>query len=109
VVSRLEGPGAVAARTDPIVVVQAAINQDMKNARDQHPDEILGRHLALTQEALARLADEQQRPLAALWPETMIPWPFMSRELAQRFPDRWTAQHGVLTAIRDTVPPGLAP
>jgi len=109
VVSRLEGPGAVAARTDPIVVVQAAIHQDMKNARDQHPDEILGRHLALTTEALARLADERQRPLAVLWPETMIPWPFLSRELAQRFPDRWSAEHGVLAAIRDTVPPGSAP
>jgi apolipoprotein N-acyltransferase len=103
---RLEGAGAVAARTDPLVIVQAAILQDMKNAKEQNADDILGRHLRLTEEALARLEDERQRPVAVLWPETMIPWPFVSRELAQRFPPVWDAQHSVLRAIRDTVPAG---
>lgn len=106
VAARLEGPGAPAARTDPLVIVQASILQDMKNAKEQNADDILARHLRGTAEALARLTDERQRALAVLWPETMIPWPFVDRELAQRFPQAWEAQHSVLRAIRDTVPAG---
>ena len=104
--ARLEGPGAPAARTDPLVIVQASILQDMKNAKEQNADDILDRHLRRTTEALDRLNDEHQRALAVLWPETMIPWPFLSRELAQQFPQAWAAQHSVLRAIRDAVPAG---
>ncbi|MFO0933396.1 MAG: apolipoprotein N-acyltransferase [Planctomycetota bacterium] len=106
VAARLEGPGAPAARTDPLVIVQASILQDMKNAKEQNADDILARHLRRTTEALERLNDEHQRALAVLWPETMIPWPFVSRELAQRFPHAFEAQHSVLRAIRDAVPAG---
>lgn len=104
--ARLEGPAAVAVRTDPIVIVQASIGQDMKNARDRHPQEILDRHLDLTREALDRLDDEGQRAIAVLWPETMIPWPFLDRGLSRRFPERFANQFTVLQAVRSTVPSG---
>jgi apolipoprotein N-acyltransferase len=110
---RLDGLRPIATKTAPLVVIQGSIEQHLKNEHSDHDvgNEILDRHLRLTSEALARLLDEHTDALAVLWPETMIPWPFLSRDLAQRFPDAptggsWQDEHAVLSAIRDAVPPG---
>src|SRR5439155_12015334 len=76
---RLHSTPRIAARTLPLVVVQGNIDQNAKNERREQDvaNFILDRHLQLTTEALTALADERLDPLAVLWPETMVPFPFL--------------------------------
>ena len=108
---RLEGSGAVAAQTAPLVVIQANVGQSLKNDRQdpRSAQEILDDHLRLTREALGVLRDERRDALAVVWPETMVPWPFVSPALARRFPDDARNERQVLWNLRTTMPDGLDP
>ena len=107
--ARLDGPDARAARTAPLVVVQADIAQELKNERTEADaaNRIFNEHLRLTVEALETLRDERAGALAVIWPETMVPWPFLDGPLAERFPGEWANQLAVLTEIRRAIPPGV--
>jgi apolipoprotein N-acyltransferase len=110
VAAHAAGPRPVAARTAPLVVVQAKIEQSLKMARsvEASADAIFDRHLALTVEALSTLAAEGSDVLAVLWPETMVPEPFVEPGVARLFPDAWIAQHARLLALKRAVPAGMA-
>ena len=75
-------------RTQDLVLVQANVAQALKHETRQ-AEKIFGDHVALTQEALDWFKDHQQVPLAVLWPETMVPYPFMEPALATRSPELW--------------------
>lgn len=96
--------------TRPVVVVQANIEQRLKNerGREWNAQAILERHKRLTTEALLRLADRHREPLVVVWPETMIPWPFCSPALAARFPEVWESEVNVIGHLADAVPPGTS-
>ena len=63
--------------TKPVVVIQANIEQRLKNekGKEWNAQKILDGHKRLTTEALLWLADRRREPLVVVWPETMIPWP----------------------------------
>lgn len=73
-----------------VVAVQASIPQSLKHSESAGANmEVFQRHLDLTAQALDDAAAAERRVDAVVWPETMIPWPFVSTELAHRFPDEW--------------------
>lgn len=89
-----------------IVAVQGNVPQALKHAGDAaSTKELFDRHVRLSAAALAALP-EGQRAFAVLWPETMVPWPFVSPDLAARFPEYWEDEVGVLRRIRADVPAG---
>ncbi len=96
--------------TAPLVVIQANIPQRMKvDAREGSPDAdddprrtIFERHLALTTTAL----EANRGALAVLWPETMVPYEFLSPDLAERFPLDWESETNVIGRLKAAVPPG---
>jgi apolipoprotein N-acyltransferase len=97
------------ARTDPLIIVQGNVPQALKNERqDPRAAQVMfDDHRRLTREAYETLLDERRTPLAVLWPETMIPWPFLDPGLARRFPAEWANQQVVLESLRSTAPPVL--
>ena len=108
---RIEGSAAIAAKTAPLVVIQANVGQSLKNDRQdpRSAQEILDDHLRLTRDALAVLRDQRRDVLAVLWPETMVPWPFLSPGLARRFPNEGRDERMELWNLRTTIPAGLDP
>ncbi len=98
-----------AVRTRPLVVVQGNVPQSLKNDRghQESAESIFERHLRLTRDALLELADHREDPLAVLWPETMVPWPFLDPVLAAKFPEMWESEFNVLSRIREVVPEGM--
>jgi apolipoprotein N-acyltransferase len=105
--ARMENGAAV--ETRPIVVVQANVAQSLKHSREAEAAEtVFERHLSLTQAELERLVDRRQDPLVVLWPETMIPYPFMGPELAAKFPELWISQYHVVTRLRGALPAGVS-
>ena len=106
--ARLESGDAFA--TAPIVLIQPNIAQSLKNDRREASSakEILEIQERLTTEALLQLADHRLSPLAVVWPETMIPYHFVSPEIAKRFPATWEGEYNVITHLAGTVPPGMS-
>lgn len=106
--------GAVLAReaalTPRLLAVQGAVPQSLKHAgHARAANQLFNRHTTLTQAALAEAQASGTRVLAVLWPETMVPWPFLSDDLSRRFPAEWTNQNVIVGRLRDTVPTGTAP
>jgi apolipoprotein N-acyltransferase len=96
--------------TPLVLAVQAAIPQSLKHTPD--PDAgnlIFNPHTTLTQVGLERARQRPEGILAVLWPETMIPWPFLSPGLLERFPDEWPNHVVVAGRLRATVPDGMKP
>ncbi len=84
-----------------LVAAQGAIPQDLKHAdASDAPMRIYQTHLGLTRDALDAEARAGHRVLAVLWPETMIPWIFLTSELAHRFPDEWENVLRILSHLR---------
>ena len=75
-------------RTQDLVLVQGNVPQALKHA-PREADKILERHEQLSLEALEWFQNHRQVPLAVLWPETMVPYPFMEPALATRSPELW--------------------
>jgi len=107
--ARLEAGDAL--RTRPAVVIQPDIAQSLKNdrRRERSAEQILETQKRLTTQALLDLADHRREPLVVIWPETMIPWPFVSPALARRFPDAWESEHNVIGHLAATLPPRMRP
>jgi apolipoprotein N-acyltransferase len=81
------------------------VPQPQERPRHQQSAEtIFEDHLRLTRDALLDLADHREEPLAVLWPETMVPWPFLDPALAAKFPEMWESEFNVLSRIREVVP-----
>lgn len=99
----------VAVRTRPLVLIQGNVPQSLKNDKEQHQsaETIFETHLRLTRDALLDLADHREEPLAVLWPETMVPWPFLDPALASKFPEMWESEFNVVSRIREVVPTGM--
>lgn len=99
-----------AARTKPLLLVQGNVPQSLKNDRSERKsaEAIFEDHLRLTRDALLDLADHREDPLAVLWPETMVPWPFLDPALAAKFPEMWESEFNVLGRIREAVPTGMS-
>lgn len=98
-------PADLVAATEDVLLVQAAIPQALKHSAD--PAAVRGmfdRHVEIS--AAAYRAAGSAGFCAVLWPETMIPWPFLSPDLAARFPRAWDNEVGVLRRIRADVPEG---
>jgi apolipoprotein N-acyltransferase len=97
--------------TRPLVIVQAAIPQSLKHPTDEAvgaEQEVLSRHVDLTRRALEELHDHRVDPLAVLWPETMIPFPFLDPALAVRFPSEWQSESNVIGHLASAVPRGMS-
>ena len=108
--ARVESGQAVTTR--PLVVVQANVPQSLKHGTrtegEESPAEVVfKRHLDLTTRELERLLDRRQDPIAVLWPETMVPYPFLAPGLAAKFPGLWESQFHVVERLRKAVPAGL--
>ena len=84
------------------VAIQADIPQSLKHGKDGETKEMFDRHLSLSAIAVRQLGADNV--LAILWPETMVPYPFLGSKLAQRFPDFWDGQVGVMRRLKDDVP-----
>jgi apolipoprotein N-acyltransferase len=92
--------------TGPVIAIQGSVPQSLKHSDE--PDarqRILDRHVRLSTEALAA------HPAAVLvvWPETMIPYPFLSPELAERFPEFFESETNVVRHLAAATPPGSSP
>ena len=111
-VSRIENGTTVTTR--PLVVVQANVAQSLKHSTETEAAEtVFSRHLALSKAELDRLVDRRQDPLAVLWPETMVPFPFLAPELktAPELKDReelWDSQYQVIRRLKGVVPPTIS-
>ena len=100
--------GACHKTTHELLAVQAAIPQSLKNARDDWDGlkRMFARHEQLTAQALTKEPSTEPLPyFGVLWPETMIPWPFLSPNLAARFPEKWNDQVNVMRRLK-AVPRG---
>jgi apolipoprotein N-acyltransferase len=89
-----------------MVVVQAAVPQELKHSLE--PAEIreaFDRHVEISAAAYREAGEGEI--FAVLWPETMVPWSFLSPELAARFPEDWERQVGVMRRLRADVPDGM--
>ncbi|MHC5010640.1 MAG: apolipoprotein N-acyltransferase [Planctomycetota bacterium] len=90
---------AWAATPGSVVVVQGNIPQSLKHSQaEESPKVIFDRHLYLSREALRMHAPDVS---LVMWPETMVPWVFVDRELALRFPEVWENEIRVLQNLRD--------
>ncbi|MDJ0520968.1 MAG: apolipoprotein N-acyltransferase [Planctomycetota bacterium] len=85
-----------------LVAIQADIPQSLKHGKEGDTKEMFDRHLSLSATAVRTLG--AKKVLAILWPETMVPYPFLGSALAHRFPDFWEGQVGVLRRLKDDVP-----
>ncbi len=85
-----------------LLVVQADIPQSLKHGLDGEVKEMFDRHLGISKAAIDQTG--VGNVLGVLWPETMVPWPFLDSALAHRFPDYWEHQVGVLKRIKTDVP-----
>jgi apolipoprotein N-acyltransferase len=102
-----------ALETRPLVIVQGNVAQSLKHAkpspgREDPAAEVLATHVRLTRAALEDLRDHRRVPLAVLWPETMIPYPFLDPRLAAKFPDVWRSESNVITHLAGAVPEEMA-
>ncbi len=85
-----------------LIVVQADVPQSLKHGDEGGVKEMFDRHLAISAEAIRHLG--APHVLGVLWPETMVPWPFLDADLAHRFPDHWQHQVGVVKRLKADVP-----
>ncbi len=85
------------------VSVQANVPQSLKHGEASERDEMFRRHLDLTSTAIEHVGEG--RVFCLMWPETMVPWVFVSPELAARFPEQWSNQVRVMRRIKYAVPP----
>ncbi len=96
--------------TPPVLVVQGDIPQSLKHAPGESAGNLIfTRHTSLTREGLARALARKQSVLAVLWPETMVPWPFLSPALSNRFPGEWQNQVVIAGRLAAMLPEGLPP
>jgi apolipoprotein N-acyltransferase len=111
-ISTVEGriSSGASVTTRPLVVVQGNVPQSLKHsAVADDANVVQDRHERLTLAELYRLADRRLAPIAVLWPETMVPWPFLDVRLAARFPDAWTNQVTVIDRLKHVAVPGEPP
>lgn len=87
-----------------LVVVQGAIDQSLKQGSGDAAQRMFDEHVRLSAVALRRLG--RARVLGVLWPETMIPWPFVDPDIAHRFPEAWEDEVGVVRRLHDDAPLG---
>jgi apolipoprotein N-acyltransferase len=105
------------ATTRPMVAIQGDVPQSLKRdatdpERKKDPEEedplnaVFRRHVDLVRTALERESLEFRDPFAVLWPETMIPWPFVDPSVAAVLPAEWENQVRVLQTVGAGTPPG---
>jgi len=85
-----------------LVAIQADIPQSLKHGEEGETKEMFDRHVSLSASAVRSLGADNV--LAILWPETMVPYPFLDAELAHRFPDFWEGQVRVLERLKHDIP-----
>jgi apolipoprotein N-acyltransferase len=88
--------------TEPAVLVsvQGNIPQGLKYSPDADaPQRIFDAHLDLSREAIREVRASGRDVLAVLWPETMVPWPFLGPDLPGRFPEVWENEVRVLQSV----------
>jgi apolipoprotein N-acyltransferase len=91
-----------AAMSDPwvLVSVQGNIPQSLKHAHDPTLlQRVFDAHVDLSAEALEAVRADGREALAVLWPETMIPWPFLGPDLPERFPEAWENEIRILQHV----------
>jgi apolipoprotein N-acyltransferase len=95
----------------PVLIVQAAVPQSLKHALSKDAgNQVFNRHTSLTREGLGQaILSRQPHVLAVLWPETMIPWPFVSPSLAHQLPEEWANQAVIVGRLKASVPEGMTP
>ena len=104
--------------TPRLLVVQGDVPQSLKHAPE--PDAanlIFDRHVALTEAGLREVQRRKVNLVGVLWPETMIPWPFLTPDLSRRSHeawrkdprrfDEWRNQCVVAGRLRAAVPEGM--
>ena len=84
--------------------VQADVAQNLKHGEAWERDQMFQRHLDLTSIGTVHVGDG--KVFCVMWPETMVPWVFVSPELAARFPETWANQVRVMRRIQRAVPEG---
>lgn len=90
-----------------VVVVQGDVPQSLKHSPVPDAANLMfNRHTTLTRVGLERARQRRQQVLAVLWPETMVPWPFLSPQLARRFEREWPNQAVIAGRLRATLPDG---
>lgn len=101
-------PGLASGRcrqTPPLLVVQGDVPQSLKHAGGSAAANLIfNRHLALTRAGLLHAGREPRLVLGVLWPETMVPWPFTTPDLARRFPEAWDNAGRIASRLRAALP-----
>lgn len=91
----------------PVLLVQGDVPQSLKHSPVPDAANVMfNRHTTLTRVGLERARQRRQQVLAVLWPETMVPWPFLSPALARRFEREWPNQAVIAGRLRATLPDG---
>jgi apolipoprotein N-acyltransferase len=92
--------------SEQILLVQGNVPQTLKHGKEEGLAEMLiDRHIALSKLGIAKVGETDVA--AILWPETMVPVPFLDAELGARFPEMWWRSVGTLQRIREQAPEGL--
>lgn len=88
-----------------VVLVQGDVPQSLKHSPVPDAANLMfNRHTTLTRVGLERARQRRQQVLAVMWPETMVPWPFLSPGLARRFEREWPNQAVIAGRLRATLP-----
>lgn len=87
-----------------MLVVQAVIDQSLKQGTAAATRLMFDEHVRISATGVRQVG--AHKLLGVLWPETMIPWPFIDADLAHRFPESWEDEVGVLRRLHDDVPMG---
>jgi apolipoprotein N-acyltransferase len=90
--------------TEPyhLVAVQGSVPQSLKHSPDPDaPQRIFDGHLALSRTAIEAVRASGREVLAVLWPETMVPWPFLGPDLPGRFPEVWENEVRILQNVAE--------
>ena len=84
-----------------LLVVQAAIDQSLKQGSSAETKRMFDEHVRLSATGVLRVGADNL--LGVLWPETMIPWPFVDADIAHRFPEAWEDEVGIVRRLHDDV------
>ena len=95
-----DAAGTIVRTERPLVAIQAAIDQALKNKAGS-VQQIFDEHAELTRLALDM--PRPQQPLAVLWPETMVAWPWLNPDLGARFPLAYRDMVAVMRHLKDDV------
>lgn len=84
-----------------LLAVQADVPQSLKHSGDPGLlQRVFDDHLALSRAGLGAARDAGREVALVLWPETMIPWPFLGPALSRFHPEPWENEVRILQNVQ---------